>query len=76
MAKTKSRKIREQMLRNSGKDVTLSRGGNDFSTHVRKTKTKRERLESAENKYKRQFRRGDQPDGIAFLFVNLSNHAA
>ena len=75
MAKTKARKTREHMLRNSGKDVTLSRGGSDFSTHVRKTKTNDERLMRTENKYKKQFGRGDQPDGIAFLFVNLCNQA-
>jgi len=76
MAKTKARKLREHMLRNSGRDVTLVRGENDFSTHVRKTKTKRERLKSAENKYKKQFQRGEHTDGIAFLFVNLCSHAA
>lgn len=69
MAKTKARKQREQLLRYSGRDVTRFRGENNFSTHVRKTKTKQERLNGQENKYKKQFRSGDHPDGIAFLFA-------
>jgi len=68
MAKSRSRKQREHVLRNLGRDVTLFRGENDFSTHVRKTKTKQEKLSNRENKYKKQFRSGDQPNGIAFLF--------
>lgn len=51
MAKTKSRKLREHILRNSGRDVTHFRGENNFSTHVRKSKTKLEKLYSAESKY-------------------------
>jgi hypothetical protein len=69
MAKTKSRKLREHILRNCGRDVTQFRGGNDFSTHIRKSKTKREKLNSAESKYKKQFLRGDKTNGIAFLFA-------
>jgi len=69
MAKTKSRKLREHVLRNSGRDVTLMRSENNFSTHVRKTKTKREKLNSKEHKYKKQFLQGDKPNGIAFLFA-------
>ncbi|WP_075619397.1 hypothetical protein [Paenisporosarcina indica] len=69
MAKTQSRKQREHLFRNSGRDVTQFRGENDFSTHVRKTKTKQEKLNSKESKYKKQFRRGEQPNGIAFLFA-------
>lgn len=68
MSKSQSRKQREHVLRNLGRDVTQFRGENDFSTHVRKTKTKQEKLNSRENKYKKQFRNGDQPNGIAFLF--------
>lgn len=69
MAKTKSRKLREHILRNSGRDVTKFRGENDFSTHVRKSKTKHEKLKSVECKYKKQFLRGDKTNGIAFLFA-------
>ncbi|MEC0685696.1 hypothetical protein P8888_22280, partial [Bacillus haynesii] len=43
MAKSKARKKRENMLRNAGRDAALSRGkAPDFSTHVRKTKSRRE----------------------------------
>ena len=69
MAKTKSRKQRDHMLRNSGRDVTLFRSGSEFSTHERKTKTKREKLNSKESKYKKQFLKGEQPNGIAFLIA-------
>jgi len=69
MAKTNSRKKRDQLLRNSGRDVTLFRNGNEFSTHERKTKTKREKLNSRDSKYKKQFLKGEQPNGIAFLIA-------
>jgi len=55
MAKTKSRKQRDHVLRNSGRDVTLFRNGNEFSTHERKTKTKLEKMDNKVHKYKQQF---------------------
>ena len=69
MAKTTSRKLRKHVQRNSGRDVTLMRSENDFSTHVRKTKTKREKLNCKESKYKKQFLHGEKTNGIAFLFA-------
>ena len=69
MAKTKSRKQRDHVLRNSGRDVTLFRNNNEFSTHERKTKTKREKLDKKVRKYKQQFLKGEQTNGIAFLFA-------
>lgn len=45
MAKSKARKKREHMLRNTGRDAAASRGkAPDFGTHVRKTKSRREEL--------------------------------
>jgi len=74
MAKTRSRKQREHVLRNLGRDVTQFRGENGFSTHVRKTKTKQEKIISKDNKYKKQFRSGENPMELLFYLVN--NHFA
>ena len=69
MAKTKSRKAREHAKRNTGRDATLFRGMTDFETYERKTKTKRDQLNSAERKHKKRFQNGDYTDGIAFLIA-------
>lgn len=55
MVKSKARKKREHMLRNTGKDAAASRGkAPDFSTHVRKTKSRREELAKLHMKHKRK----------------------
>ena len=69
MTKSKARKRRDHRNRNLGRGVTLITSEIEISTHVRKTKTKREKLNSTETKYRKQFHRGDESDGIAFLFA-------
>lgn len=55
MAKSKARKKREHMLRNTGRDAAASRGkAPDFGTHVRKTKSRREELAKLHMKHKRK----------------------
>ncbi|MCY9373246.1 hypothetical protein MOF36_20600 [Bacillus haynesii] len=55
MAKSKARKKREHMLRNTGRDAAASRGkAPDFSTHVRKTKSRRDELAKLHMKHKRK----------------------
>ena len=67
MAKSVAKRKRLHQLRTTGKDVTKLRGEAAFSLHVRKTKTKQERLQQMEKKHKKHFQ-GPRPDGNAFLF--------
>lgn len=55
MSNSNAKKKRLKLLRQQGKDVTLSRDSVSFSTHERKTKTKLEALEKMDKKYKKQF---------------------
>ena len=68
MAKSAAKRKRMHKLRTTGKDVTRLRGGLVFSLHVRKTKTKQERLQQMEKKHKKHFQ-GPKPDGNAFFNV-------
>ncbi len=71
MAKSAAKRKRMHKLRTTGKDVTNFRGEVAFSLHVRKTKTKQERLLQMEKKHKKHFQ-GPRPDGNAFLlFISL-----
>ena len=66
MAKSAAYKKRAHQLRNTGKDVSAFRNDVDFSTHVRMTKTKKEKLQQYQNKHKKHFQQGLRPDGNAF----------
>ncbi|TQR19504.1 hypothetical protein [Psychrobacillus vulpis] len=66
MAKSAAKRKREHELRNTGKDVSMLRNDVDFSTHVRMTKTKKEKLDQQHRKYKKHFAKGIVPDGNAF----------
>ncbi|SOC22517.1 hypothetical protein SAMN05880501_11439 [Ureibacillus xyleni] len=55
MSNSDAKKKRLKLLRQQGKDVTISRGNVSFSMHERKTKTKLETLEKKDKKYKKQF---------------------
>ncbi|WP_343310678.1 hypothetical protein AAHT65_19150 [Bacillus atrophaeus] len=51
MSKSSAKKKRAHLLRNGGQDASLSRGlAPSFSTHVRKTKSKKDRLERSRYK--------------------------
>lgn len=67
MAKSKARKKREHDKRNGKFDVTLNRGiSPDFSMHVRKTPTLKERKEKEWRKYKRNHLRKYTSDDFYF----------
>ncbi|MER2262969.1 MAG: hypothetical protein ABS934_13235 [Psychrobacillus sp.] len=70
MAKSHAKKKRLYQLRTTGKDVTAVRNDIPFSTHVRKTKTKKEKLHHLHNKHKKHFQPGLYPDGNAFYYVH------
>ena len=74
MAKSAAKRKRSHLLRNTGKDVTKLRNDIDFSTHVRMTKTKKEKLQRSENKYKKHFQQGLYPDGDAFYICLYNLH--
>lgn len=69
MAKSAAKRKRAHQLRNTGKDVAKLRNGVDFSTHVRITKTKKEKLLQYESKHKKHFQQGMYPDGNAFYIA-------
>lgn len=71
MAKSIAKRKRAHQLRNTGKDVTKLRNDVDFSTHVRLTKTKKEKLQKLQNKHKKHFQQGLYPDGNAFYVFNI-----
>ncbi len=72
MAKSKAKKKREHQLRNSGRDVTQSRGLKpDFSTLERTTKTKNETMIKMEKKHKKRFLRNDGVHGESFFCLYL-----
>ncbi|TQR18461.1 hypothetical protein [Psychrobacillus soli] len=75
MAKSAAKRKRTHLLRNTGKDVTKLRNDIDFSTHVRMTKTKKEKLQRYENKYKKHFQQGQYPHGNAFYICLYNLHA-
>ncbi|MCD8510021.1 MAG: hypothetical protein LRY73_09240 [Bacillus sp. (in: Bacteria)] len=55
MAKSKAQKQRAHALRNAKRDVTTSRANDiPFSTHVRKTKSKQEKLIKQVTKHKKR----------------------
>lgn len=56
MAKSKAKKQRQHLVRNGRRDPELSRGNSaDFSLHVRKTPTLREKQERSYKKHKREY---------------------
>ncbi len=69
MAKSNAKKKRLHQLRTTGKDVSSMRNEVDFSTHVRVTKTKKEKLLHYNNKHKKHFQQGVHLDGNAFYYV-------
>jgi hypothetical protein len=72
MAKTKAKKQRKHLLRTTNRDVTSSRGSKvDFSTHVRKTKTKIEKMRKIHTKHKKRNLQEYKNEGDAFLFCRL-----
>ena len=70
MAKSHAKKKRLHQLRTTGKDVSSMRNDIELSTHVRKTKTKKEKLHHLHNKHKKHFQQGLYPDGNAFYYVH------
>ncbi|SDN10726.1 hypothetical protein SAMN05518871_103311 [Psychrobacillus sp. OK028] len=68
MAKSAAKRKRDHLLRNIGKDVTVARNEVNFSTHVRMTKSKKEKLQQHYTKYKKHFTKGTIPDGNAFYY--------
>lgn len=64
MSKSNAKKKRLKFLQTRGKDVTQSRNTTCFSTHERKTKTKKDTLEQ---KYKKYRKRYDDSDTSFFL---------
>lgn len=53
MAKSKAKKLREHLERNTGRNPEAFRGdAGVISTHVRKTPTRSEKLARSENKHK------------------------
>lgn len=69
MAKSAARRKRDHQLRNQHKDVSLARMEVNFSTHIRMTKSKKEKLDQSYTKYKKHFTKGITPDGNAFYFA-------
>ncbi|AJD90325.1 hypothetical protein JMA_10080 [Jeotgalibacillus malaysiensis] len=54
MSKSKAKKQRLHAVRNGRFDVEMKRGTQtEISTHVRKTKTKKEKLDQVRNKHKK-----------------------
>lgn len=55
MAQTQAQKLRKRLAREGRYDITQKRGGLDLeiSTLTRRTKTKKDALESARKKYKK-----------------------
>lgn len=55
MAQTQAQKLRKRLAREGRYDVTQKRGGQEMaiSTLTRKTKTKKEAMDSAHKKYKK-----------------------
>lgn len=70
MAKSKAKKQRDHLIRTGKRDVTSSRGPHaDFSTHVRKTKTKVETVRKEQIKHKKRFLQDYRDEGDAFLIL-------
>lgn len=55
MARSKAQKARAHKVRNGRRDPALKRGEVDFSTHVRKTPSRQERIDKSERKYSRAY---------------------
>ena len=52
MSKSRAKKQREHLVRNGKMDPSKRRGKNpDFSTHVRQTPTKKDKVQKIETKY-------------------------
>ncbi|SES11371.1 hypothetical protein [Psychrobacillus sp. OK032] len=72
MGKSAAQKKRAHQMRNNGKDVTMFRNEVDFSTHLRKSKTKTEKLNQLHTKHKKHFTKGIVPNGNAFYYAYYS----
>lgn len=68
MAKSRASKKRAHQVRNTGRIASEFRGEHGMSTHVRKTKSKQEKLYMTMQKHKKQFHGGYEPNGIAFYY--------
>ena len=68
MSKSSAKKKRDKLLQAQGKDVTKSRNSVCFSTHVRKTNTKRESMNQTFRKYRSRY---DDFD-TSFFFVKMT----
>lgn len=53
LSESKAKRKRKKLLRQKGLDVTTYRGTVSFSTHERKTKTKKETIEKSMKKHKK-----------------------
>jgi hypothetical protein len=73
MAKSKAKKERDHLLRTRGRDVTVLRApGCQFSTHERKTMTKKERSRKSETKHKKRYLQKQHLEDNAFFICNLT----
>lgn len=75
MSKSNARKKREHFARNTGYNMAAHRGFMpDFSTHVRKTSTKKEQLEKMNKKHKgkNSFDRYESGKKEFFSFIESS----
>jgi len=68
MAKSRASKKRAHQLRNTGRNASEFRGEHVMSTHVRKTKSKHEKLYMTMQKHKKQLHGGYEPIGIALYY--------
>lgn len=68
MAKSKAKKYRDHIFRTTNRDISSSRGIQvEISTHVRKTKSKKEKWKQDQTKHKKRTLQNYQ-EGDAFLF--------
>ncbi|MBU9723351.1 MULTISPECIES: hypothetical protein [Bacillaceae] len=78
MAKSKAKKKRDHVVRNGGRNATKSRGmAVSFSTHERRTKSKKDTIYKLHNKHKkRSLHQNTTDDGtifygeITYLMIN------
>jgi len=68
MSNSNAKKKRIKLLQSQDKDVTISRNMVNFSTHVRKTKTKKE---TKDHQYKKYRKRYDDSDTSFFLIDKI-----
>ncbi|MDG5786907.1 hypothetical protein QA612_05340 [Evansella sp. AB-P1] len=73
MSNSKAKRKREHDIRNGGRDVRNSRGMNmNFSTHERKTKTKKEKVVQNIKKHKKRPLQQIHVDEGLFFYASFS----